>query len=564
MIFSAFLTKESDNERPVVTGRRAITEIEPGIIPGTAVSITSDFFGRRHVQSSVTPVIVAQEVGYIYLSIDGTGYLGSSGVIRVQKPSAAATVRKAYLFASSTFSAIGGVTLQATPITWDVSTQIAFFYNYYADVTAIVKPLVDPQPSGIFNLVVTESSSGNTEGEILAVIFDDPNQTTTNTVVLQFSPLSTAFRSSFYLQFAAPLEPSSLVLDMSVGITFGYQTNTYSGQYSLIDIDGQRLTSSAGGCDDGSGANGALITVGGIGDTNLNPSPFALPTGTRTDDELYNLVPFATKGATNMKVDVNNPSQDDNFLFVAIFTNQLAYVPPPGGTPSQTPSKHPSKSLKPSKLPSQTPSKMPSKRPSKLPSQMPSKMPSKKPSRKPSVMPSKKPSRKPSKKPSFNICHRQCASPKGTFECLAPSFSPKASDKKCKKAGVNPQVCCQQISTNSRNSQVCGSKCMPYPSLDKGGAKFPSASSPAKATAQCHPIPNWEAKEIELGSCAEVTATVPVSTHGDARLIDQVVKSAKRPPEAEEHLPKKQTAGTNSNVHAAKVVIRRPVVKPRR
>jgi len=107
---------------------------------------------------------------------------------------------------------------------------------------------------------------------------------------------------------------------------------------------------------------------------------------------------------------------------------------------------------------------------------------------------------------------------------------------------------------------------MPYPSLDKGGAKFPSASSPAKATAQCHPIPNWEAKEIDLGSCAEVTTSVPVSTQGvaAARLNDRVAKPVKLPPVSDKRPTTTQTAGTTSNAQASKPVKRPPVVKPRR
>src|SRR5205823_3341594 len=101
--------------------------------------------------------------------------------------------------------------------------------------------------------------------------------------------------------------------------SFGYQPNNQQdNQYSLIDVNGQRLTSSAGGQDDGAGANGALITVGGIGDTNDNPPPLVPPNGFRTDDELYNLKPFVTNGTTHISVFTLNPSQDDN-IFVGAF-----------------------------------------------------------------------------------------------------------------------------------------------------------------------------------------------------------------------------------------------------
>ena len=51
---------------------------------------------------------------------------------------------------------------------------------------------------------------------------------------------------------------------MSLGISFSYQGCC---QYSMIDANGQRVTTSAGGQDDGEAANGALITVGGLDDS---------------------------------------------------------------------------------------------------------------------------------------------------------------------------------------------------------------------------------------------------------------------------------------------------------
>ncbi|MCI0682544.1 MAG: hypothetical protein L0Y71_10605 [Gemmataceae bacterium] len=79
------------------------------------------------------------------------------------------------------------------------------------------------------------------------------------------------------------------------------------------------MSSSAGGQDDGQVANGALLTVGGIGDTNANPPPFAGPANNpRTDDELYNLLPFVNDGATSISVFTQNPSNDDNIFFAAL------------------------------------------------------------------------------------------------------------------------------------------------------------------------------------------------------------------------------------------------------
>src|SRR5207249_12173061 len=100
---------------------------------------------------------------------------------------------------------------------------------------------------------------------------------------------------------------------MSLGIGFSYQPGE---QVSLVDGNGRRLSSSAGGQDDGDGYNGALITVGGLGDSPTNPAPFAPSTDVRTDDELYDLAlgnsadptPFLLNGQTSFTVTPSNPS----------------------------------------------------------------------------------------------------------------------------------------------------------------------------------------------------------------------------------------------------------------
>jgi hypothetical protein len=103
---------------------------------------------------------------------------------------------------------------------------------------------------------------------------------------------------------------------MGLGISFGFQGGD---QYSIVDINGTRLTTSAGGQDDGQAANGALITVGGIGDLNTNPAnPFALPVNEFSDDELYSLLPLITNATVNILVNTLNPSNNDN-VFLSYF-----------------------------------------------------------------------------------------------------------------------------------------------------------------------------------------------------------------------------------------------------
>jgi len=270
----------------------------------------------------INPVV--QETGKVTLSIDGT----NSGSLQVDKP-AGATVRGAYVAAAANWGQtpqpngsvkIGGVAVPA----WEQVVDIAGGQpaNHWVEVTSIVKPMVDAAAAGIVNL--SYSTTSRIEGTVLAVIFDDPSQTTDNTVALLFGGQKLT-GDNFYLALQDPIDKSDpgLVMDMSVAISFGYQAGSYGGQYSLIDVNGTRLTTSAGGQDDG-----FLITVGGVGDTNANPVPATsfCGNGPRCDDELYSLVPLLADGAQQIDVFTKNPSNDDNLFFAAFFLTVAGQV----------------------------------------------------------------------------------------------------------------------------------------------------------------------------------------------------------------------------------------------
>ena len=148
----------------------------------------------------------------------------------------------------------GDVTLNGQSVTWSIFTPSNISsYNAWAEVTSLVKSTVDAT-AGIVNLSVFERVSSSIDGEILAVVFDDPNQTTANTIVLLFGAQNVA-GDTFAIRLADPIDTTdpNLVLDMSLGISFGYQAGN-TGQWSTVDVNGRRLTSSAGGEDDGQSA----------------------------------------------------------------------------------------------------------------------------------------------------------------------------------------------------------------------------------------------------------------------------------------------------------------------
>ncbi|MEO8438730.1 MAG: Ig-like domain-containing protein [Spartobacteria bacterium] len=304
----------------------------------TAVKISLIFaFGLGFFGLAAAPQAGAQlapfttENGLISLSADAIGTNAASGIVQVEKP-VGATVRKAYLFAATvpnnTTISDTDITLDGNAVAFDATVSNNFSgsvgNNYRGDVTSLVKAKIDAAPAGLVDFTIAEDPTKNTsiDGEILAVIFDDPNLTTSNSIVLLFGAQDPT-GDNFMILLGNPIDTSApgFALDLSLGISFGFQGG---GQYSQIDVSTNtnapmRLTTSAGGQDDGEPADGALITVGGIGDTNDNPpDPDALPTDERSDDELYDLIPFVNNGDTNIDVATFNPSNDDNIFFAAL------------------------------------------------------------------------------------------------------------------------------------------------------------------------------------------------------------------------------------------------------
>lgn len=262
--------------------------------------------------------------GNYYLSVDGAGNNSGPYTIDVNKPSPLATVHKAYLMDAvwSYTSANGCITLNGNSINWGGSLlNQAGGTNHWSDVTALVASVMDPASPGITSFNITECNYSSNEGTTLLVIFSDPTSPN-ETIVIMWGNLNSA-GDNFAITLGEAIDPSDpgAKLDMGLGIAYSFQTG--SAQNSNIDINGTRLTSSAGGQDDApgsTGGNGQLITIGGIGDVNSNPpDPNHIESSNpRYDDELYSLLPLITNTTTNILVATSNPSYDDN-IFVSYF-----------------------------------------------------------------------------------------------------------------------------------------------------------------------------------------------------------------------------------------------------
>lgn len=309
----------------------APAEAEPGTAPN-ATRTTRALFSMESNLNSATessstalkPIV--NETGFITLSLDAKAVdTNAHADIQVDKPSAGATVRSAYLATSDVWGSYGRpladniVQLNDVPVTWSKHVTAPYgCNNAWADVTSIIKPIVDAAPKGIVNIDYSEKAY--LDGSILAVVFDDPEKTVNNSVVLLFGAQNIS-GDTFNIGLANPINKNdpNLAMDFSLGISFGYQP---SNQVSYVSVNGNRLTSSAGGQDDGFDGNGGLITVGGIGDSKENPSdPYAGASNCRYDDELYNLLPYINDGDTRITVDTINPSNDDNIFFAGLYVS---------------------------------------------------------------------------------------------------------------------------------------------------------------------------------------------------------------------------------------------------
>lgn len=256
------------------------------------------------------------------VSIDGKGLSNNvQGTIRALIP-ANAIVYRAFLYSVDVWGSNGlrnlefqGVSLM--PVRIDVDERQGNPATVgRIDVTDIVKPLLEANRNVIYEFTLKEL--GSLDGEVLAVLYSVPNGPV-NTVLIYDGELATT-GDSVTIQLSTPVNKDNpnFKAIMSVAISYSYQP---AGQVSIVDINGQRLTSSAGGQDDGFDANGGLITVGGIGDSTANPpNPLAGESFARYDDELYDLSPLLNNGDTQIVVNTINPSNNDNIFFLALTT----------------------------------------------------------------------------------------------------------------------------------------------------------------------------------------------------------------------------------------------------
>jgi hypothetical protein len=260
--------------------------------------------------------------GQFDVSTDGCGSINESCTLTANVPSGA-VVQAAYLYTSTFFgtpSTFGG-TFGGSPVTYtDLGVAAGFLQAGRMDVTSIVAPVINGGPGGAYNFTYTESDSSQ-DGGALVVVYSAASAATTTIAILDGFSETTGDNTS--ISFANPLDPTAAGFraEMRLGIGFSFngsdpQNPDGFGQTSLVTVNGNTLTESAGHCDDavdGFCTNGNLITVGDDAD----PFSVVLPT-VAGDKEKYDLTSLLNVGDTQITIRTLNPSNDDN-IFLAVF-----------------------------------------------------------------------------------------------------------------------------------------------------------------------------------------------------------------------------------------------------
>lgn len=279
--------------------------------------------------------------GRVGLSVDGVGSNNAAvGNVQAVIP-VGATILQAYLYsagmpqgqsASSPTTLAdyntSGITLNGTAINFfdtlvgatSPRANIGRWFTARADVTALVKSLTAGAATSNFSWAVQEGLLNTTiDGEVLAIVYSDPSRPLGSVALLNGGQNTGGETST--VNFGTPLtDPTaaSFQAELGLGISF-----SCCDQKSTVKINGSLLTDNAGNFDDGTGQNGGLITVGGLGDPTANGQSYA------NDHELYDLRPFLSTGDTSFSIFTQNPTNDDNIFFASLYvTAEIKDVTP--------------------------------------------------------------------------------------------------------------------------------------------------------------------------------------------------------------------------------------------
>lgn len=270
-------------------------------------------------------------------SIDAVGSNGSpTGTVQAYVP-VGSTVVQAFLYSSKIAGQTAAPTVSLAGQTYTPANFTALGINnglqaWRADVTTQMQSLIGGGSASTFSFLVNENDTFNVDGEVLAIIYSNPGEQERTIAFLDGFASSAGDTTT--VNFAGPVDTTIAGFEALLSLGIGYSAGEQLSQTSTVDVSigNRRLTSSAGGYDDGLLNNGALITVGGLGDNSANPNN---PGSSQSpDDELYNLAqgnnldstPFLLNGTSSFSLRTANPSGDDLVFFVGINVTAQANV----------------------------------------------------------------------------------------------------------------------------------------------------------------------------------------------------------------------------------------------
>lgn len=259
--------------------------------------------------------------GQVGMSLDGLGTVTGIGNLDSSIP-LNSSIEAAFLYAAARS---GGSWASSPTITFggDVYNSATLFGSNRSavfDVSTTVQNQYNPSlVSQTWGIVENTDS----EGTALAVVYSNPSLSEGGILLSTGEGLNSTYSASL----PSTIDLSSGSVLMSLGIS--YSVDNSSTQRTEVDVNGSRLSNSAGGNGDGFRSNGALLEIGGIGDNPANPS--LLDTNTDADDLLYTLDSFVSSGDSSIDFVFNGISNDDYIFFQGIeYTSlQVAIVPEP-------------------------------------------------------------------------------------------------------------------------------------------------------------------------------------------------------------------------------------------
>ncbi|HMM71819.1 MAG TPA: hypothetical protein PKC22_06295, partial [Rhodocyclaceae bacterium] len=216
--------------------------MKPSMKHSLAALVASAFVAAPAMASLTTFQTFVGNVGY---SADGFGSTSQSGTISASVP-VGATVLGAYLY-TGMFDDVAnpaGTTLNGSAVSFGPNmVNNNFLSSARADVTSIVKPIIDAGPGGIYNFSVVEST-GAQDGEALVVVYSHASLPEATVGILDGFAATSG--DTTMINFANPLNPAApgFFAEMALGINF-----SCCGQLSHVDVNGQTLTRSAGNND---------------------------------------------------------------------------------------------------------------------------------------------------------------------------------------------------------------------------------------------------------------------------------------------------------------------------